>query len=169
MRFLTFTTLTVLAGGLLAAADSTSVTYVSGTIGELSPNTGATLHMNNAKSMEIRTPLHSVQVPYHQISKAELGTVQSHTSESDALYKVWALPKRFMTSQTQEMTVAFTNENGQAQSITIELPKKTASVLFATIERLSGPVANANWWGDGYWRTTRNKDAWGGAETIAQK
>lgn len=169
MRFLTFTTLTVLAGGLLAAADSTSVTYVSGTIGDLSPNTGATLYLNNAKSMEIRTPLHTVQVPYSQISKAELGTIQTHTPETDALYKVWALPKRFMTSQTQEMTVAFTNENGQAQSMTIELPKKAASGLLATIERHSGTVANANWWGDGYWKTTRNKDTWGGAGTIAQK
>jgi hypothetical protein len=169
MRFLTITTLTVLAGGLLAAADSTSVTYVSGTIGDLSPNTGARLYLNDAKSMEIRTPLHTVQVPYSQISKAELGTIQIYSPETEALYKVWALPKRFMTSESQKMTVAFTNENGQAQSMTIELPKKSASALLATIERRSGTVANANWWGDGYWKTTRNKDAWGGAGTIAQK
>jgi hypothetical protein len=169
MRFLTFTTLTVLAGGLLAAADSSSVTYVKGTIDELSPNTGGTL-LNTAKSMEIRTPLHSVQVPYSQISKAELGAIQSHNPEADAPYKVWTLHKRFMTApQTQEMTVDFTNEKGQNQSITIELPKKTAAGLFATIERHSGTVANANWWGDDYWKTNRNKDSWGGAGTIAQK
>lgn len=169
MRFLTFTTLTVLAGGLLAAADPASVTYISGTISELSPNTGATLYMTNAKSMELRTPLQKVQVPYSQISKAELGSVKTNAPETDALYKVWNLPKRFMTSQTQEMTLAFTNENGQAQNMTIELPKKTAAGLLATIERHSGTVANANWWGDGYWKTTRNKDTWGGAGTIAQK
>jgi hypothetical protein len=168
MRFLTFTTLTVLAGGLLAAADPSSVTYVKGNIDELSPNTGGTLY-NSAKSMEIRTPLHSVQVQYSQISKAELGAIQNHTPETDALYKVWNLPKHFMTSQTQEMTVAFTNEKGQDQSMTIELPKKTASNLHATILRHSGSVANANWWGDDYWKTTRNKDTWGGAGTIAQK
>ena len=170
MRFLTFTTLTVLAGGLLAAADPSSVTYVKGTIDELSPNTGATLYLNNAKSMEIRTPLHSVQVPYSQISKAELGAIQSHAPETEAPYKVWTLHKRFMTGpQTQEMTVAFTNEKGQDQNMTIELPKRTASTLHATILRHSGTVANANWWGDDYWKTTRNKDSWGGAGTIAQK
>jgi len=169
MRFLTFTTLTVLAGGLLAAADPSSVTYVKGTIDELSPNTGATL-VNTGKSMEIRTPLHSVQVPYSQISKAELGAIQSHAPEADAPYKVWTLHKRFMTSpQTQEMTVAFTNEKGQNQTMTIELPKKAAAGLFATIERHSGAVADGNWWGDDYWKTNRNKDTWGGAGTIAQK
>ena len=127
MRFLTFTTLTVLAGGLLAAADPSSVTYVKGTIDELSPNTGATL-VNTGKSMEIRTPLHSVQVPYSQISKAELGAIQSHAPEADAPYKVWTLHKRFMTSpQTQEMTVAFANEKGQNQTMTIELSRKLES------------------------------------------
>jgi len=169
MRFLTFTTLTVLAAGLLAAADGSSITYVKGTVDELSPNTGATLYLNNAKSMEIRTPLHSVQVPYGQISKAELGAIQTHTPETDALYKVWTLPKHFMTSQTQEMTVDFRNEKGQEQTMTIELTKKAAAGLYATIERYSGTVANANWWGDDYWKTTRNKDSWGGAGTIAQK
>ena len=169
MRFLTFTTLTVLAGGLLAAADASSVTYVKGTIDELSPNTGATL-VNTAKSMEIRTPLHSVEVPYSQISKAELGAIQSHAPETDAPYKVWTLHKRFMTSpQTQEMTVAFTNEKGQNQTMTLELSRKAAAGLYTTIERYSGTVANANWWGDDYWKTTRNKDSWGGAGTIAQK
>jgi len=169
MRILTFTTLTILAGGLLAAADGSSVTYVKGTVDELSPNTGGTL-FNNAKSMEIRTPLHSVEVPYSQISKAELGAIQSHTPETDAPYKVWTLHKRFMTGpQTQEMTVAFTNEKGQSQTMTIELPKKTAAGLLATIERHSGAVADSNWWGDDYWKTNRNKDTWGGAGTIAKK
>jgi hypothetical protein len=169
MRFLTFTTLTVLAGGLLAAADPSSITCVKGTIDELSPNTGATL-VNTGKSMEIRTPLHSVQVSYSHISKAELGAIQSHAPEADAPYKVWTLHKRFMASpQTQEMTVDFTNEKGQNQTMTLELSKKAAAGLFATIERSSGTVANANWWGDDYWKTTRNKDSWGGAGTIAQK
>jgi hypothetical protein len=157
--FLTFTTLTILAGGLLAAADASSVTYVKGTIDELSPNTGGTL-VNTAKSMEIRTPLHSVQVPYSQISKAELGAIQSHTPETDAPYKVWTLHKRFMTGpQTQEMTVAFTNEKGQDQSMTIEKKKKTASTCTSSViaarSRIPLGATTTS-------KTTRNKDT--GAE-----
>ena len=169
MRFLILPTLTVLAGGLLMAADSETITYIDGTLADLSPNTGATLNLTNPQSMELRTPLHAVQVPYGQILKADLGIVKEHTPESEPLYKVWALPKRLMKSETQQVTVAFKNGNGQDQSMTIELSKPAATDLMAKIQRHNGKVADSNWWGDDYWKTTRNKDQWGGAGTVAQK
>jgi hypothetical protein len=169
MRFLTLSTLTIFAGGLLLAADSQTVTYIDGNLADLAPNTGATLYLNSPQSMELRTPLHKVQVPYGQISKAELGAVQVHSSEPEAFYKVWALPKRLMKSETQQMTVAFKDGNGLNQTMTIELPKPAASALVATIERHSAKVAESTWWGDNYWKTTRNRDTWGGAGTVAQK
>jgi len=169
MRFLTLPTLTILAGGLLAAADSATVTYIDGNVADLSPNTGATLYMTNPQSMELKTPLHKVQIPYEQISKAELGSVMVHTSEPQPLYKVWALPKRLIKSETRQMTVAFTNDNGQNQTMTIEMSSVAADSLLATIERHNAKVANNGWWGDTYWKTIRNKDQWGGAGTVAQK
>jgi hypothetical protein len=53
--------------------------------------------------------------------------------------------------------------------MTIEMSKTSADGVLATIERHSGKVANDSWWGDNYWKTTRNKDTWGGAGTVAQK
>jgi hypothetical protein len=169
MRFLTLSTLTIFAGGLLLAADSQTVTYIDGSLADLAPNTGATLYLNSPQSMELRTPLHKVQVPFGQISKAELGEIQVHSSEPEALYKVWALPKRLVKSETRQMTMTFKDGNGQDQTMTIELSKQAATGLMATIERLSGKVADNSWWGDSYWKTTRNKDQWGGASTVAQK
>ena len=81
MRFLTLSTLTILAGGLLAAADSANVTYIDGNVAELSANTGATLYLTSSQSMELKTPLHKVQIPYAQISKAEVGSVMVHTAD----------------------------------------------------------------------------------------
>ncbi len=169
MRFLTLPILTILTGGLLAAADSATVTYIDGNVAGLSPSTGATLYMNNPQSMELKTPLHSVQIPYNQISKAELGSVMVHTPDPEPLYKVWALPKRLVKSETQQMTVAFTDGNGQSQNMKIEMSKASADSVLATIERHSGKVASDSWWGDNYWKTSRNKDTWGGAGTVAQK
>lgn len=169
MRFLTLPTLTILAGGLLAAADSTTVTYIDGNVAELSPSTGATLNMNNPQSMELKTPLHKVEIPYKQISKAELGSVMVHTADPEPLYKVWALPKRLMKSETQQMTVAFTDGNGQDQTMTLEMPKASADSVLATIQRHSAKVADTGWWGDSVWKTNRNRDTWGGAGTVAQK
>lgn len=169
MRFLTLPTLTILAGGLLAAADSATVTYIDGNVADLTPNSGATLNMNNPQTMELKTPLHKVQIPYSQISKAEVGSVMVHTADPEPLYKVWALPKRLMKSETQQMTLAFTDANGQSQTMTIEMSKVSADGVLATIERHSAKVANTKWWGDDYWKTTRNRDTWGGAGTVAQK
>jgi hypothetical protein len=169
MRFLTLPTLTILAGGLLAAADSATVTYIDGNVAELSPNSGATLYLNNSQSMELKTPLHKVQIPYAQISKAELGSVIAQTADPEPLYKVWALPKRLVKSETQQMKLAFTDENGQNQNMTLEMSKASAESVLATIERHSPKVANAGWWGDSIWKTTRNRDTWGGAGAVAQK
>lgn len=169
MRFLTFSTLTILTGGLLAAADSATVTYIDGNIAQLSPSTGATLYMNNPQSMELKTPLHKVEIPYTGISKAELGSVIIPTTDPEPLYKVWALPKRLVKSEAQQMTVAFTDGNGQSRTMTLEMSKTSAGSVLATIERHSGKVANDSWWGDNYWKTNRNKDIRGGAGTVAQK
>jgi hypothetical protein len=169
MRFLTLSTLTILTGGLLAAADSTIVTYIDGNVAGLSPNTGATLYLNNPQSLELKTTLHNVKIPYAQISKAELGSVTPHTPEPEPLYKVWALPKRLVKTETQQMKLAFTDENGRDQIMTIEMSKTSVDGVLGTIERYSPKVANTSWWGDGYWKTTRNRDTWGGAGTVAQK
>lgn len=169
MRFLTLSTLTILTGGLLAAADSATVTYIDGNIAQLSPSTGATLYMNNPQSMELKTPLHKVEIPYTRISKAQLGSVIIPTTDPEPLYKVWALPKRLVKSEAQQMTVAFTDGNGQSQTMTLEMSRTSAGSVLATIERHSGKVANDSWWGDNYWRTNRNEDTWGGAGTVAQK
>ena len=169
MRFLTLPTLTILAGGLLAAADSATVTYIDGNVAELTANTGATLYLNGWQSMELKTPLHKVQIPYAQISKAEVGSVMVHTPDPQPLYKVWNLPKRLVKSETQQMTVAFTDGNGQGQTMTLEMSKASADSVLATIEQRSPKVANTGWWGDNVWKTSRNRDNWGGAGTVAQK
>ena len=73
------------------------------------------------------------------------------------MYKVWALPKRLIKSETRQMTVAFTDGNGQDQTMTIEMSKASADSVLATIERHSAKVANTGWWGDSVWKTTRNQ------------
>ena len=65
--------------------------------------------------------------------------------------------------------MTYKNEDGQDKTMTIELSKTDAARLLARIERRNGTVADSKWWGDGYWKTTRNKDQWGGAGTIAEK
>jgi hypothetical protein len=53
--------------------------------------------------------------------------------------------------------------------MTLDMSKASADSVLATIQRHSGKVANSTWWGDSTWKTTRNRDSWGGAGTVAQK
>jgi hypothetical protein len=53
--------------------------------------------------------------------------------------------------------------------MTLEMPKTSVDGVLGIIERYSPKVASTSWWGDGYWKTTRNRDTWGGAGTVAQK
>ena len=119
--------------------------------------------------MELKTPLHKVEIPYSQISKAELGSVMVHTADPQPAYKVWSLPKRLMKSETRQMTLSYTNEKGVDQTMTIQMSRAAADGVYSTIERNNAKVSSNDWWGDKYWKTARNSDQWGGAGTVALK
>jgi len=153
-------------------------TYVDGNVTALKPNTGGTLVFSDDSSMKFRTGAAEVAVPYASISKAELGSTQTHNHD-DPAYKVWLLPKRLHKTETQLLVVEFKNGLGEQQSMTLELAKDSASSVLATIEERSGAPksvaaitakadstksANAKsaseWWGDSFWKTNRNQSQW---------
>jgi hypothetical protein len=167
----------------LAASHSETTTYVDGNIKGVSPNTGGTLVFAEDKTMYFRTGLDNVAVPYAGISKVELGAVKE-TSHNVPLYKVWALHKRLNggnKSETQLLIVSFKNDDGEDKSMTLELAKPAMDGVLSTLEKETGkswtaPKAqvastkkksamepdarNGDWWGDDYWKTTRNADKW---------
>lgn len=167
----------------LAASRSETTTYVDGNITGVSPNSGGTLVFSDEKAMFFRTGLSNVAVPYSGISKVELGAVKE-TSHDVPLYKVWALHKRFNGSnktETQLLIVNFKNEEGEDKAMTLELAKPAVDTVLSTLETRTGKTFVARhaqpktaaageaaqtknpdaWWGDDYWKTTRNADKWG--------
>ena len=185
-----FTLLAVLASGAaFAASQPEAATYIDGNLTGVSPNTGGTLVFSDEKAMLFRTGLSNVPVPYDGISKVELGAVKE-TSHDVPLYKFWALHKRFNggnKTETQLLIVSFKNEDGEDKSMTLELAQPAVDGVLATLEKNTGKTfapdrktqtasskkgtrpstkqpeqaksADA-WWGDDYWKTTRNSDKW---------
>ncbi|GEM_PF-1165038 len=168
------------AVAVFAASRSETTTYVDGNLTGVAPNTGGTLTLNEEKAMYFHTGLSNIAVPYEGISKVELGAVKE-TSHDVPLYKVWALHKRFSggnKTETQLVIVGFKNEEGEEKSMTLELEQSSAKSLVATLEERTGKTfASASkktvpnqakgdskpadgWWGDDYWKTTRNADKW---------
>ncbi len=177
MRFLTFATLTTLACGLALAADGPqTVTYISGNVDGLAPNSGATLDVSGSKAIELNNGTTKVQVPYAGISRAELGEATEYTQEQP-LYKVWALPKRFFGKRAvQQVTVDYKGAAGESRTMTIEAEKSVAEKVVASIEQRTAPAAaaaNTDWWGDRLWKTKHNQGRWNdqasGAGTVASR
>ncbi len=178
------TLIAVLTTAAFAASRSETTTYVDGNLKGVSPNTGGTLVLSEEKTMYFRTGLENVEVPYSGISKVELGAVKE-TSHDVPFYKVWALHKRFNGSnktETQLLIVNFKNEDGEEKAMTLELAKPAMDGVLRSIEKGTGKswvsaepktqTASAkkksaaeaknstDWWGDDYWKTTRNADKW---------
>jgi hypothetical protein len=157
----------------MAAHKQESVTYVSGNLTGVLPNSGGSLILSDDTALELRTGLSSVAVPYAGISKAELGAVREH-SDSEPLYKVWAIHKRFSKSETQLLKVDFKDSEGEEKTLTVELDKSAAPGVVEAIQGHNPSVATNvktrvsatqaakpdAWWGDSYWKTSRNADQW---------
>ena len=177
MRLISFAVLSLLATSVaFAAARAETTTYIDGNLTGVSANTGGTLVFSDEKAMTLRTGLTSIPISYSNVTKAELGAVKE-TSHDVPLYKVWALHKRFTKTQTQLLIVDFKNEEGADKTMTLELSQPAASEVFATLQSRSPKLAASNpgarkpgadsWWGDNYWKTTRNSDKWSNKPTGA--
>jgi hypothetical protein len=184
MRISSFAVLAVFAAGL-ALADSSpqTATYVDGNVAGVAPKTGGTLLFAGDQTMNFRTGLATVPVPYANISHAELGAVVE-TSKSHPFYKVWEMRKH--KPQNQYLIVNFANEEGEQKTMTLELDQSAAPEVLGIIQNhnakavdpakaqlaassssksakpdimRAGP-ASSGWWGDDVWKTTRNADKW---------
>ena len=104
----------------LAFADSSpqTATYIDGNVAGVAPKTGGTLLFAGDQTMNFRTGLATVPVPYANISHAELGAVVE-TSKSHPFYKVWEIRKH--KPQNQYLIVNFANEEGEQKTMTLEL------------------------------------------------
>jgi hypothetical protein len=163
-------------------------TYVSGNVASLKPNTGGTLVFTDKDSMIFRSGSAEVKVPYASILHAELGATESRTHDGPG-FKILS---RILKTETQLLTVEFKSGLGENQTMTLQLAKFVAPGVLNTIKENAGDeVASATksggtraaaaakasipasaddknaWWGDGYWKTTRNQDSWN--TTVASK
>jgi hypothetical protein len=155
-------------------------TYVDGNVSSLKPNTGGTLVFTDANSMTFRTGSNEVAVPYSSIQRAELGATQVHSHEPGFPgLKVLSMVTRLHKTETQLLIVEFKSGLGENQTMTLQLAKPAATSVFATIQEhtprsvtaLRTPAektaeAKDAWWGDDYWKTSRNQDSWNTKEAA---
>ena len=148
-----------------AGAGGGAAVYVVGNVEGVSPGDEGTLVLDH-DAVVFRSGKTVLSLPYGDIHNVELGT--RVTPPADApLYKVWRLPKRFLTERPMHQMVnfEFADKDGNGQTMTLEFEEAAAIQTLVDIEVRQGkrtpprhPTNGDSWWGDSAWKTPRNNN-----------
>jgi len=141
-----------------AKADNTA--FVSGTIKTIPSNTKGALDVSDPSELRFRYANSVYAIPYRKISNAQVVEPAGH--------HLWKVPVPSMGKTPRLLSISF--RDGDATSmVTFRAPAGEALAVSRIIDErrvdsklIAAPVTSAKeiWWGDRYWRTTRNKDKW---------
>jgi hypothetical protein len=149
----------------LAGAGGGPAVYVVGNLNGVSPGDEGTLLLDQ-DAMVFRSGKTALSLPYSDIHNVELGTRVMPPSDAP-LFKVWRLPKRFLTERPMHQMVNFTfaDKDGNDQTMTLQFEEAVANQTLVEIEIRQGkrtpPKRATNgdpWWGDSAWKTPRNNN-----------
>ena len=163
MRVLSVLILTSVAA--FAGTGGGPAVYVVGNLGGVSPGDEGTLVLDH-DAVVFRSGKTVLSLPYGDIHNVELGTKVMPPADAP-LYKVWRLPKRFLTERPMHQMVnfQFVDKDGNDHTITLEFEEAAANQTLVEIEIRQGkrtPPRHAtngdSWWGDSAWKTTRNNN-----------
>jgi len=163
MRLIHVAALSVLSCGLVSAADNREATYVVGNLDGVEAGAEGVLTVDSDK-LVFRAGKTTVEAPYKKLTQVELGPTLTHSVDVP-LYRVWQLHKRFLTEKPtfQNLTLNFTGDDGNEQSMTLELLEAATLQAYDTILIKTGRKPRRpkeDWWGDSYWRTSRTNPDW---------
>jgi hypothetical protein len=147
----------------LAGAGGGPAVYVVGNLDGVSPGDEGILVLDRDAAV-FRSGKTVLSLRYNDIHNVELGTRVMPSADAP-LYKVWRLPKRFLTERPMHQMVnfQFADKAGNDQTMTLELEEAAANQTLVEIEIRQGkrtpPKHAANgdsWWGDSIWKTNGN-------------
>ncbi len=159
----------------LAGESTSSVSYVEGTVEAIPWNTPGTLNLGDKTQLQFQYGESTYAIPYSAITGYQLGRrnhgLKSHVAAGASKVGHTVLPMLF-SNDKKYLTVDFKPEGTVAnEHIVFQVPKQTAleavPVLKSWTEKnlaaasgAGAPAGDSTWWGDRYWKTTRNKHLW---------
>jgi hypothetical protein len=143
-----------------AVAMETEAEYVGGTVKTIPANTTGALNLDDNKDLRFYFGKSTYRLAYDQITSAEtLGGEEHH-----GLGKITGLFSRISRKKRETLSVIFQDAAGTSGALNFELTAEQATDARATIGQRTRLAANGEdpeqWWGDKYWKTTRNRGAW---------
>ena len=148
-----------------ATLRASGVEYVGGTVKSIPANTQGTLNFDDGAQMRFTYGGQVYALPYDQITSTDVAKAEGH----HVLHKI-PVPTLNPHFRKTTLSVHFKDAAGAAQTLNFDMTADMAGDAQDQIAlKKTGPrnvVADrsTDWWGDGLWKTNRNRAGWDAAQ-----
>ena len=143
-------------------AASSSVQYVGGTVTAIPANSAGTLNLDDSRELRFVYGTSVYRLPYEQITGTDVTKGETH----HILRKI-PVPSLNPGKRKETLTVNYKDPAGTAGRLNFQIAASDASDIRDQIAiQKSAPSQilvssqSNEWWGDKYWKTTRNAPTW---------
>lgn len=151
-------------------AENIDVQFVGGSRNAIPANTLGTLNLDDAKELKFNYGTAVYRVPYTQITGADI----QKSEDGHKLFGRVPLPSLTPWKRKQVLSVSFKDSADKTGTLNFQLWTKDATWAQLTLAERRDPKASTtqtagaddSWWGDKYWKTTRNHSNWGSAKPV---
>lgn len=161
-----------------ASSPSKEAEYLGGSVKSIPVKTVGSLDLDDREELQFKTAEATIRVPYTQIKTVNFSRAKSSTRKVGPV----PLPKLQLPliHHAQLLDLSYRDEGGHICTMSFRLTGKALAEAESTLSErmdLNGkPAQTAGgqklpeaWWGDKYWKTTRNKGTWPETETLGTK
>ena len=146
---------------LMCGTPSGTVQYVGGTVEAIPANATGTFNFEDARELHFNYGASVYRLPYEQIMGMDI-----KRAELRRVHKV-PVPSVFPSHWKDILSINYKDSSGATGTLKFEMQTLEAINARQRIEDKKAPAGetsatspNNQWWGDSYWKTTRNKAAW---------
>lgn len=179
MTKVTLAAIALVSSVVLFAGPGEQAAYVDGTARVIPLNARGTLDLQDQTALQFHYGKSTYKVPYENITAMEFKDKANLRFGVKTAVK--AVPHLFSRSKNQYLNVSFKGDQGRATELVFELSPESVGKVTPTLEARTGKKLHADapvvaaapaspaspaspsadgWWGDSYWKTTRNADTW---------
>jgi hypothetical protein len=138
---------------------SAPVQYVGGTVKSIPVNSGGTFNFEDAKDFRFTYDGSVYKLPYDQITGTSI-----EKADIRRIWHVFPAMSPIANHRMQTLVINYTDATGATGTLNFELMEYRAVDAQETIAAKRSPLAaspaEAEWWGDKLWKTTRNQAVW---------
>jgi len=144
-----------------ALMSATKVEYVGGTVQSIPANAEGSLNFDSPRELQFNYSDSVYKIPYEQITNTEITR-----TELRRVHRI-PVPALLPNKWKNTLTISYKDQTGTTGTVKFVMPMADALDVRKAIAERKAPAGetsatsiNNQWWGDQYWKTTRNKPNW---------